>query len=341
MTDMWFDVDTALAEVPVNIMPLIDDADFKSREVSIAYNAAGMDLVWNFVTTGGAFTQTAVTPTTAGVYDWAHQGDGMYSLEIPASGGGSINNDTEGFGWFTGLVTGVLPWRGPIIGFRAAALNNALIDGGDNLDVNAVQWLGQAVTLSGNNKPDVNVDEVRDSVTTAQNLKSDYDGSGYTKTNSTIGTTTANTDMRGTDNAALASVASEVRLAELDAGNIPTDLTNINSAIGVVDGIVAAILIDTDTTIPALIAALNDLSAGEVNAEVLDVMVTDTFSEPVSVPAATASLKDMLHWLFSLSRNKGTQTATTKTLRNDADSGDIATSAIADAAGTFTRDEYT
>jgi len=122
------DVDTALAEVPVNIMPLLDDTDFKSRETTVAYNAGGMDLVWNFITTAGAYTQTAVTPTTGGNYDWAHQGDGMYSIEIPASGGASINNDTEGFGWFTGIATGVLPWRGPTIGFRAAGLNNVLVD---------------------------------------------------------------------------------------------------------------------------------------------------------------------------------------------------------------------
>jgi hypothetical protein len=52
----------------------------------------------------------------------------MYSIEIPASGGASINNDTEGFGWFTGFCTGVLPWRGPIIGFRASGLNDKMID---------------------------------------------------------------------------------------------------------------------------------------------------------------------------------------------------------------------
>jgi len=137
------DVDTALSEVPVNIMPLIDDTDFKSRETAVAYNAAGMDLVWNFVTSAGAFTQTAVTPTTAGTYDWTHQGDGMYTIEIPASGGASINNDTEGYGWFSGVCTGVLPWRGPIIGFRAAVINDALCDGGDYLQVDVTQLLGQ------------------------------------------------------------------------------------------------------------------------------------------------------------------------------------------------------
>ena len=145
MADMYFDVDAALSEVPVNLMPLLDDTDFKTRETAVAYNAAGMDLVWNFVTSAGAFTQTAVTPTTGGNYDWTHQGDGMYTIEIPASGGASINNDTEGYGWFTGVATGVLPWRGPVIGFRAAALNDALLDGGDLLDVSVTQWSGTAV----------------------------------------------------------------------------------------------------------------------------------------------------------------------------------------------------
>lgn len=141
------DVDTALAEVPVNIMPLLDDTDFKTRETAVAFNAAGMDLVWNFVTTAGAFTQTAVTPTSAGNYDWTNQGDGMYTIEIPASGGASINNDTEGFGWFTGFATGVLPWRGPTIGFRAAALNNSLIDGA-TIDVNVTAMAAGVVTAT-------------------------------------------------------------------------------------------------------------------------------------------------------------------------------------------------
>lgn len=146
MADIWFDVDTAISEAPINICPLIDDTDFKSIEASVTYNATGLALLWNFMTTAGAFTQTAVTPTnTGGNYDWVAQGNGMYTIEIPASGGASINNDTEGFGWFTGVATGVLPWRGPVIGFRAAALNNALIDGGDLLDVNVEEWNATSV----------------------------------------------------------------------------------------------------------------------------------------------------------------------------------------------------
>lgn len=130
MPDLYLDVDVALAEVPVNILPLIDDTDFKSIEGAVAYNAAGMALRWHFVTCDGAYTVTSVTPTTSGSYDWTDQGDsGIYTIEIPASGGTSINNDTEGFGWFTGVATGILPWRGPVIGFRRAALNDLFLEG--------------------------------------------------------------------------------------------------------------------------------------------------------------------------------------------------------------------
>jgi len=146
MPDIWMDVDTALASVPVNKLSLIDDTDFKTIEDAVAYNQAGLALFWNFTTTAGVTTVTSVTPTTGGVYDWTDfTTSGMYGIEMPASGGASANNDTEGFGHFTGVATGILSWTGPEIGFRAAALNNALIDGGDNLDINVVQWLGTTV----------------------------------------------------------------------------------------------------------------------------------------------------------------------------------------------------
>jgi hypothetical protein len=129
-------------------MPLIDDTDFKTREESVTYDQAGLDLLWNFTTTAGAFTQTAVTPTdTGGAYDWVNQGNGYYTIEIPASGGASINNDTEGFGFFSGFATGILPWRGPVIGFRAAALNNSFIDGA-TVDVNVTAIAAGAITAA-------------------------------------------------------------------------------------------------------------------------------------------------------------------------------------------------
>ena len=125
---IWMDVDLAIT-VPVNVVPLIDNTDFKSIAIDIVYDQAGMALTWHFVTCAGVITATAVTPTTSGLHDWAEDlaDQGTYTIEIPASTG-TVNNDTEGFGWFTGVCTGVLPWAGPIIGFRAAGSNDKLIE---------------------------------------------------------------------------------------------------------------------------------------------------------------------------------------------------------------------
>jgi len=136
MSVIWLNVDAAVT-VFVNLLPLIDDGDFKTVEDAVAYNAAGMDLRWNFITPAGVISSTAVTPTSGGDYDWTHVGDGIYKLEIPASGGASINNDTEGYGFISGKITGVLPFRGPIHGFRPALLNDALIKGTEFLPVDA------------------------------------------------------------------------------------------------------------------------------------------------------------------------------------------------------------
>lgn len=78
----------------------------------------------------------------------------------------------------------------------------------------------------------------------------------------------------------------------------------------------------------------------DVNAEVVDTLSVDTYTEPTSPPAATSSLKDKIVWLFSLGRNKITQTATNQKVRNDSDSADIGNSTTSDDGTTFTRGKF-
>jgi hypothetical protein len=130
MADIDMDVDVAVV-VPLNIMPVMQD-DGLTIEQALVYNFTGIAVQWNFVPAAGPMTTVAVTPTTSGVYDISEPlaNVGMYAIEIPASGGASANNDTEGTGWFTGSATGLLPWRGPTIRFRRAALNDLFMEGG-------------------------------------------------------------------------------------------------------------------------------------------------------------------------------------------------------------------
>lgn len=124
-----------------------------------------------------------------------------------------------------------------------------------------------------------------------------------------------------------------------DAIKAVTDNLPDAGALTTIDSNIDAILADTGTD-GVVVASHTTAAKAEINTEVLDVLTTDTFAEPGAVPAATSSLKDKINWLFALARNKITQTATTQTLRNDADDADIATSTVSDDGTTFTRGEW-
>ena len=90
---------------------------------------------------------------------------------------------------------------------------------------------------------------------------------------------------------------------------------------------------------PVDLSGLNDLSAAEVNAQVLDVLSVDTFAELAAPPAATSSLKDKITWLFMYARNKVTQTAAQRKVYLDDGTTVAGTSATSDNGTTFTKGE--
>ena len=90
---------------------------------------------------------------------------------------------------------------------------------------------------------------------------------------------------------------------------------------------------------PVDLSGLNDLSAAEVNAEVLDVMNVDTFAELAAPPAATSSLRAKITWLFMWARNKSTQTSTERKLFADDTTTIVGTETVGDSAGVFTKGE--
>jgi len=68
----------------------------------------------------------------------------------------------------------------------------------------------------------------------------------------------------------------------------------------------------------AAVAALNNLSAAQVNAEVVDAINVDTYAEPgVGAPPATTSLVGKVNYLYKRWRNRTTQSASLYRLYND------------------------
>lgn len=118
--------------------------------------------------------------------------------------------------------------------------------------------------------------------------------------------------MRGTDSAALASVCTEARLAELAAANLPTDIAN-----------------------------LNNISAADVNAQVSDVIKTDTYTLPgQEAPSATPTLEGAILYLYKFLRNKIETTATAISIYDDAGTTVDQKSTISDDGTTFSRGEF-
>ena len=168
-------------------------------------------------------------------------------------------------------------------------------------------------------------------------------------------TLTANTNLNDPSAATIAdAVWDEARSGHTSAGTfgqgVATVQGNVTGSVGsVASGGITAASFAADAITSSVLAAsavteiqtgLSTLSAAQVNAEVVDALATDTYAEPSSVPAATASLAAKIGFLMAALRNKHTTTASADAIRNDADSAAIATAALTDDGTTFTRGEY-
>jgi hypothetical protein len=87
-------------------------------------------------------------------------------------------------------------------------------------------------------------------------------------------------------------------------------------------------------------AGLSTLTTSQVNAEVVDVLATDTYAEPAQgAPAATATLAAKLNWMYKFLRNKITQTSTTLSVYDDAGTTVDHKATVSDDGTTYTRGE--
>lgn len=138
-------------------------------------------------------------------------------------------------------------------------------------------------------------------------------------------------------NTLTASALATDAVTEIQNGLSTVTTSQVNAE---VDAALADVGLTTTITGRIDAAVSTRATPAQVNSEVLDVLNVDTFSQPSAAPAATTTLRAMLGWLFTLARNKILQTSSTQTLRNDADSADIATAGVSDDGTTFEREEW-
>lgn len=134
----------------------------------------------------------------------------------------------------------------------------------------------------------------------ADNLLAMFDGTGYAGGTTKLDVNTVN--VGGTAQTA-GDLAALITTVDTVVDGIQTDLDNGTDGLG---------------ALKTLIDALNDISTADVNAQVVDVLRTDTSTLPgQEAPTATPTLEEAIMFLYKAWRNKSTQTATTYSLYAD------------------------
>lgn len=288
-----------------------------------------------------------------------HMAGGMYYTVLDAT-----DTNTLGSLMITVMASGSLLVKTECA-VLPANVYDSMIANTDKLETDAVQWLGAAIGATNQaGVPVVDVARVAGAVqdiatqTTLASLNGKVpDTISLSNINSGTATQISNAALATASNlAALAAkVPDTLSLSNINSGtatqisnaslataaslttvgnNVSTILTAI-SAGGSLELVVQAIKAVTDN-IPNG-GALNDISAADVNAEVLDVMNVDTFAELSAVPGAATTITNMIRLLYTLSRNKIVTTDTTLTLRNDADNATIGQASVGVTEGVLTR----
>lgn len=174
--------------IDVRMGPFVDATDGVTPETGVTLGAADQAEVLK--------ANGAATSAMAGTFAAVTGADGWYDYTASTS-----DTDTVGEVVFVVQDSSVcLP-----VFTRAYVVEEAIydamfagsataFDSSGRVDVGT--WLGNAVTF-GTGGPDVNVNAISDDTAAATNLEADYDGTGYNKSNSTIGTLTTNSDKTG------------------------------------------------------------------------------------------------------------------------------------------------
>lgn len=179
----------------------------------------------------------------------------------------------------------------------------------------------------------VDVAAVLDDTGTAGVVVAAGSKTGYSLTATTgLGNQTA--DITGNLSGSVGSVTGAVGSVTGNVGG------NVAGSVGSVTGAVGSVTGNVGGNVAGSIGSLGATAKSDVNAEVLDVLNTDTFAEPgQEAPGATVSLVKKIGYLYKFLRNKITQTSTTLSVYDDAGTTVDQKATVSDDGTTYTRGE--
>lgn len=177
-------------------------------------------------------------------------------------------------------------------------------------------------------------------------------GGAVSTVSAVTGLTASNLDATISSRATPAQVNTEADTALADVGLTTTITGRIDAAMSTrasqtsVDDLptnteLTTALDAADDAVLAAVAALNNLSAAEVNAEVVDALAADTYAEPgQGAPLATTSLAAKINYLYKSWRNKKDNDGTTTNLYADDATTVDQKQTTSESGGTVTKAEW-
>jgi hypothetical protein len=196
---------------------------------------------------------------------------------------------------------------------------------GEYVNADTVRISGDATSADnleaytdGTTPQPVNVTQVSGDATAADNLEAALDGTGgVTITAALTGAITGNI-----------------------TGNLSGSVGSVSGAVGSVTGAVGSVTGNVGGNVTGTVGSLAAQAKADVNAEVLDVLNTDTFAEPgQGAPGTTVSLVTKVGFLYKAWRNRSTQTANEYALYADNATTKDQEAIVGDDGTTFDRGE--
>ena len=328
------------------VIRIIDSSD-GTPETGVEHNTSGIDLWYRREVDPGStplakvsITEAALASLTTAHADGGieHIGDGYYRLDLAdaAVATGAIGVQVGGtvtgmivIGTFITLVD-YDPQDGVRLGLTA--LPNAAADAAGGLPISDAGGLDM----------DNNVSNALNAIGLDHLVSASVAGADVTD-NSIVAklvssSATADWDSYDNQTDSLQATQDDITTIDTVVDGIQTDLDNGTDGLGAIKAETALIVADTNELqtdwanggrldllvdqIISDIAALNDISTADVNAQVLDVLNTDTFAEPTGVPAATTTLATKIGYLYMALRNQVDVTSTKKTFYDDGGSAE-------------------
>lgn len=297
----------------ITVGPFFDQTDGITPEVSLTVTSEKLTLV---VDTAGVPTLILDTAPTAsgGNNDMVHitnDDAGFYDLELAAA---NVNYLGRAMLALTNSAAHCPVFHEFMI--LPAMIYDALVLGSDDLDANVIKVADTSQTAK---------DLGAINVTNLNTLSGHDPGAALVKV-ADLGTV-----QTGDSYAIVKSGgAGDAAAIKGKTDNLPSDPADESLIIAATESLASAI------------GALNNLSAAQVNAELVDALNVDTYAEPgQEIPPATTSLVKKIGHLYKQAINKLTQSSAQTSLYNNAGDTVDQKAATSDDGSTYTRGNLT